>query len=128
MTDIPLNVQHLQKINNGQPLPEEQNFVPAIQFELYISPFTYLLPVLLKYTPSSTDTTFGTTFLDDDRLKITFVKTIKPKSPSPKIFSNPISTNNKLRFAFVTSIYGTHVFTSGDALKQLHQLYDSATV
>ena len=89
MADTHLNVHHLQIFDNGQPLPKEQNFVPDIQFELYISPFTYLLPVLLKSTPSSTDPTFGFTFLDDDRLKRAFLKTIKPKSPSSKYIFQP---------------------------------------
>ena len=128
LADTPLNVQHPQKINNGQPLPEEQNFFPTIQFELYISPFTDLIPVLLKSTPYSTDPTFVSTFLDDDLLKRAFVKTIKPKSPSSKIFSNPRSTNNNLRGAFVTSIHGTHVFTSVDAMKQLCILHEQGVL
>ena len=123
MTNAPLNVQHLQIVNNGQTFPEEKNFFPASQFELSVSPFTDLIPVLLKCTPYSTDTTFGFTFQDDDLLKISFIKTIKPKYPASKIFSNPRSTNNKQRGAFVTSIHGTSVFTSDDALKQLSLLH-----
>ena len=47
MADTTLNVQHLQIVDNGKTLPEEQNFVPASQFESSINPFTDLIPVLL---------------------------------------------------------------------------------
>ena len=128
MADTPLNVQNLQRVDNGQPLPEEQNSVPTSQFELSINTFTYLLPVLLKCTPYYTDPTFGFTFQYDDLLKRAFVKTIQPKYPASEIFSNPKSTNNKLRGAFVTSVHGTRVFTSADALKQLRLLHEQVVL
>ena len=106
MACTPLNVQHLQRVYDGQPLPEEKNFVPVSQFELSVSPFTDLLPVLLKPTTSYPDPTFGFTFQDDYLLKRDSINTIKLKSPASKIFSNPGSTNKKLRGAFVTSIHG----------------------
>ena len=61
--------------------------IPASKFELYISPFTDLLPVLLKVTPYSSHPTFGFTFQNDDILKRFFVKTIKPKYPASEIFT-----------------------------------------
>ena len=119
MSDNCVNVQHLKRINNVKPLPKEQNIVPVSQFELYIIPFTDLLSVVLKYTPSSADTNFGFTFQNYYHLKIAFLKTIKPKYTSSKIFYNPRSNNNKLGGNFVTSIICACVFTSDDDLKQL---------
>ena len=104
MEDTPLNIQHLQRVNNINPLPEEQNFVPASQFELYTSTSIDLLPVIIKPNTHSSGPTFGLTLQNDDLLKISFINTIQPKYISSKIFSNPGSTNNKLRSAFVTSI------------------------
>ena len=123
MANTPTNVQHLQRVDNGQLLTEEQKFVHASQFELYINPFTYHLPVILKFTPHYTYPTFCFTLQYEDLLKRASVKAIQPKSPSSKIFSNPRSTNNKQRGVFVTSIHGTRVFTSDDALKQISLLH-----
>ena len=109
MADTPLNVQHLQRVNNGQLLPKEKN-VPASQFELSISPFIDLLHFLLKSTPYYPDPTFGFTFQYYDLLKRVFVN-------NSKVFSNPRSTKKSLRGAFVTSIHGTRVLTSSDTLK-----------
>ena len=122
MEDTSLNVQHLHIVDNGQPLPEEQQISRASQFELSISPFTDLLPVIHKSTSSSPCLTFGFTFQYYDLLKRSFVKTIQPKYPDFKIFFNPRATNKNLRGSFLTSIRGIHVFTSDDALKQLHIL------
>ena len=97
--------------------------IPASRFEFYTIPFTDLLPVILKYTPSSTDPTFGFTLKDEYLLKRAFVKTIKPKYPASKIFSNPASTNNNARGAFLDSMSYTRVFTSLDALKQILLLH-----
>ena len=96
--------------------------IPASKFELYISPFTDILPVLLKFTTYSSHPTFGFTFQNDDILKIFFVKTIKPKYPASEIFYNPRYTKNKLRGSFVTSIHGTRFFTSAGALKNIYIL------
>ena len=123
MEDTPLNVQHLHRVNNVKPLPEEQNFPPAINFELYICPFTELLPMLLNSTLSSPDPYFGFTLQDYGILKRAFVKTIRPKYPYSKIFSNPGTTNNNMRGDFSTSIHGTRVFTSSDYLKHLCLLH-----
>ena len=124
MAYTPLNVQHLQRVNNGQTLPEEKNYVPVSQFEFsIIGPFADLIPVFLKFTPSSPNPTFGFTFQYYRLLKRAFVNTIKPKYPASKIFSNPRSTNNKLRGDFVTSIHGNPVFTSADYLQQLCLLH-----
>ena len=48
IVDTNLNVQHLQRVDNEQHLPEEKQFFPNNQFEFSISPFTGLIPVLLK--------------------------------------------------------------------------------
>ena len=37
MEDTPLNVQHLQRVDNGQPLTKEQNFVSSSHLECYLS-------------------------------------------------------------------------------------------
>ena len=122
MTDTPLNVQHIQIVNNGKPLPEE-HFFPTSQFDLSIIPFIDLLPVILKSTPCYSDTTFGTNFRNDNILKRSFVNTIKPKSPASNIFFNPIYTTNNIRGAFLNSIHCTYVFTSADTLKHIRILH-----
>ena len=99
--------------------PSPKNKCLAIQFELSIRTFTDILPVILKSNPYSLDTTFSFNLQNDDILKISFIKTIRPKYPDSNIFSNPISTNNNKRVDFVTSIHGTHVFNFSDDLKQL---------
>ena len=86
MADTPLNVQNLHRVDNGKSLPVEQNFVPASQFYLSISPFIDLLPAILKSTPSSQYPNFGFTFQDDNLLKRSFVKTIQPKLPYSNFF------------------------------------------
>ena len=47
---------------------------------------------------------------------------MKTKCKYYKIFSDPPSTNNNTRGAFVNSINDTRVFTSTNELKQLHLL------
>ena len=102
MADIPINVQHLEIVDNRLPLHEEQNFVHASQFELSMSHFTDILPVILKYTPYSSDIIFGFTLQNYDLLKRAFLNTNKTP-PASKISSSPISTNNNIRGDFVTS-------------------------
>ena len=123
MVDTHLNFQHIHIFDNGKPLPEEKNFVPASQFEFYISPSTDLIPVKLKPNPYDLDPTFGLNFQDNDLPKRDFEKTIKPKYTASKIFSNPRSTKKKLRGAFVTSINVARVFTSADDLKKIRLLH-----
>ena len=81
-----MNVQHIQIVDNGKPLPEEQNFVPVSYFEFSISYFTYLLTVSIKSTSSSPYPTFVFTFQDIDLLQRAFLNTNKPKYTSSKIF------------------------------------------
>ena len=127
MEDTPLNVQHIQRVNNGQTLPEKI-FVPASQFEFSNSPFTELLTVILKSIPSYPYPTFEFTYKDDDLLKRDSAKTVQPKYPVYSIFYNPRSTNNNLRCSFVTSIHGNRVFNSSDSLKQIHLLKDKGVL
>ena len=105
MSYTPLNAQHIHIVDNGQPLPEEQKFVPASQFEFSISPFKYFIHVLLEYTPSYPYPNFWFPFQYYYLLKISFSNTIKPIHPASKIFSNPRSTNNNLRGAILNSIH-----------------------
>ena len=123
MADTPLNAQRLRIVDIGNPPPEEQKSFPDSQFELSISPFTDLLPVLLKSNTYSPNATFGFTYQYNYILKRSFVNTLKSKYLYSKIFSNPRSTNNNLRGGFVTSIHVTCVFTSTDALKQILLLH-----
>ena len=74
MADSHLYVQLLQRVNNGQPLPEEQFFFPVIKFELSTSPFTEIITVLLKSTTYSPDTTFVFTLQYCYLLKISVCK------------------------------------------------------
>ena len=84
--------------------------------------------MILKSTTSYPDPTFGFTFKDYDLLKRAFVKTIRPKSSTSKIFYNPESTNNNMRGPFVNSIHGTHVFTSADSLEHIHLLHEQGVL
>ena len=106
----------------------KKKIVPSSYFELSISTFIDLIPMLLKSTPYSPDPTFGFTLQENDLLKITFAKNNQPKYPASNIFSNPRSTNNKPRGASTTSMYGTRVFTSADTPKQLHLLHNQGGV
>ena len=84
--------------------------------------------MILKPTPYYPDTTFVFTLHFCDLLKRAFVKTIKPKSLSSKIFYNHRSTNNNLIYAFVTLINGIRVLTSADSLKQLNLLHEKGVL
>ena len=110
-----------------KPLPKKI-FVPASQFELYIIPFTDLLLVLLKSTPYYSCPTFGFTLQKYYLLKVAFIETIETKSTASNIFYNLRSTNNKPRGNFVTSIHGTRVFTSYDALEHIFLLNEQGVL
>ena len=114
----------IQRVHHINSFLKNITFFSASQYGLSIIPFIDPLLVILKYTPYSSDLTFGFSFQNDYLIKRAFGGNIKPQYIASKIFSILRSTNNKPRDVFFTSIHGTHDFTSLDDLKQLCILHN----
>jgi hypothetical protein len=124
VTEIPRNVQHLARTDDGVAFPAEPSEVAASDFAFYISPFSDLLHKRLSHTAKSSNSTYGFSFADDPLLQKPYVEDIADKSDACRLFSNRRATRNRLRGAFLVSIDGDRIFSSADAIAKLQSIYD----
>ena len=124
VTEIPPNVQHLSRTDDGVAFPAEQSEVAASDFSFYISPFSDLLHKRLSHTAKSSHSTYGFSFADDPLMQKPYVEDIADKSDACRLFSNRRASRNRLRGAFLVSIDGDRIFTSAAAIAKLQSIYD----
>lgn len=123
LDSIPPNVIHLQRAQQGGPIPTEQNEVSISEFNVGSSPFHNTISKTLHVT--CTDPTFGFTVASDELNNRAYVAKIKNRSSASKLFSSPKATLNKLRGAYIIKINGVTVFTRAEALAALNRILES---
>ena len=122
--DLPPNVLHLQRTDDGIPLPAEHQEVDSSTFDFNITPFANLLHHQLIVDPKSTDQSFGLVFRDDDILRRAYITDIKPNSPASRLYSSLKATKRKLIGAYIVSINHDRVFTAADTEASLQLLHN----
>jgi hypothetical protein len=124
MGAIPPNVQHLQRIQSGDPFPPEDDETDVEEFTSFASPFGVTLretcvPVCNK------SPTFGFKLQADKLNNRVFVQKIMPNSPASRLSSTPKATNNAIRGSYLFAVNDVLVFTKKQALTELQRLFDS---
>ena len=102
---IPPNVQHLQRIANGDPIPAETDEVPASEFQFLIHPFA-------SFSPRHSSELVGS----DDLSNRVYIKSIVSKKSASKLFSSLSTTRNKIQGACIVEIDGDRIFTKDNAV------------
>ncbi|MCE2995760.1 MAG: hypothetical protein LW863_09190 [Flammeovirgaceae bacterium] len=125
ITEIPPNVQHLQRARYGERLPTEQTETSIAPFECFVSPFSHTLTATVKVKASNASPTFGFNLNTDALNDRVYVKSISPTSSAAAIFGRPKSTNNKIRGAYIISINDTQIFTKEQAFHAFRKLFDN---
>ncbi|KAG7341265.1 GAG-pre-integrase domain containing protein [Nitzschia inconspicua] len=122
---LPPNVQHLQRVQSGEPFPAEVDDATVDEFTAFVNPFSHTLLESLTVPTSNRSPTFGFDLLTDELNNRVFVAAIKPGSPASRIRSSSKATNNALRGAYLVAINDVLVFTKEQALHEFRKAFDS---
>ncbi|KAG7370163.1 reverse transcriptase RNA-dependent DNA polymerase [Nitzschia inconspicua] len=122
---LPPNVQHLQRVQSGEPFPAEVDDATVDEFTAFVNPFSHTLLESLTVPASNRSPTFGFDLLTDELNNRVFVAAIKPGSPASRIRSSSKATNNALRGAYLFAINDVLVFTKEQALLEFRKAFDS---
>jgi hypothetical protein len=122
---IPPNVQHLQRVQSGEPYPEEPDDVTVEEFTSFVNPFSHTMMESLCVPASNRSPTYGFDLQTDELNNRVFVEKIRPNSAASKIRSTPKATNNALRGAYLVAINDVLVFTKEQALAEIPALFDA---
>jgi hypothetical protein len=125
LADLPPNVVHLQRTQDGSPFPAEAVDACISHFVIGSSPFQTLLPRTLSV--SCRRPAFGLVIASDDFNNRGFVSNILPNSSASRLFSSHQATLKRLlRGAYITRINATNVFTADDIGSCLRTLSEDA--
>jgi hypothetical protein len=123
--EIPPNVQHLQRVQSGEPFPGECDDSSIAEFTAFVNPFSHTLKETLRVPATNQSPTFGFELQTDALNNRVFVEKIRANSPASKIRSTAKATNNVLRGAYMVAINDVLVFTKDQALMELRKAFDS---
>jgi hypothetical protein len=118
--DIPPNVQHLQRIQNGEPLPSESAPVSVSPFGFSSRPFLNETDVTIRI--QCTSDTFGFTLSTDQLTNRVFISDLAPQSSAETLCRTARATRKKYLGAFITAIQDIPVFTLTNAKRKFRRL------
>jgi hypothetical protein len=124
ISDIPPNVQHIQRTDDGHRLTAERQYTYSKHFTFHITPFADLLHTTIRPTDADSDPTFGLEIRDDEILQRAYIGDVTPKSAASRLFSSLRATRNKIRGAYVISIDNDRVFSAQHAYDKLKAIHD----
>jgi len=107
--DIPPNVVHLQRLQQGDALPAEDGETSVAQFHFTANPFAHTLTRHMKV--KCRDPTFGLTVNAGEVNNRAYVQQIKRNSSAANLYSSYKATCNKIRGAYIVKVNGRRVFT-----------------
>jgi len=119
---IPPNVVHLQRTQNGEPLPAETEGTSVDQFTFHLNPFSYTVVKGVQVTDDNPS--FGLTLASDELSHRAYVTDVKENSTVDKMHATHKSTLKNVKGAYLVGINGKKVFSKDDAISMLHQLHD----
>ena len=120
---IPPNVVHLQRLQQGDPLPAEPSESSIDEFYFTTNPFSHTLTRHMKV--KCKNPTFGITVSTDELTDRAYISDIKRDSSVSKLYSSYKATCNKIRGAYIVKIGDTPVFTQDEAILALRHHFDS---
>ena len=99
--DVPPNIQHLQRIQDGQRIPSDEADSEIEQFTFVLNPFSHTIEKEVKVKCKRSN--FGLTIGSDECYNRAFIANIAPKST--------VSPLRRFKGACVTQINGEEVFS-----------------
>ena len=124
VTDMPPNVAHLRRTDDGSPPPADVVELSTAHFAFDVVPAVQTFHGHLNQSISPSDPTFGLSFEDDPIQHRAFVTAIAAKSASAALCSSHKSTRRKLLGAYILEIAHDRVFTALDATAKLAALHN----
>ena len=122
---VPPNVVHLQRKQNGEPLPAKIEETSVDQFIFHLSPFSYTVVKGVQVTDD--DPSYGLTLASDELSHRAYVTDVQENSTTDKMHATHKSTLKNVKGAYLVGINGKQVFGKDDAISMLRQLYDEHT-
>jgi hypothetical protein len=120
-SEVPPNVKHLERLQNGEPLPTDALELTApSDFDFSTKPFSTENDHTLKIICA--DETYGFRFERDQFTNRAYITDILPNSTAATLASSFRTIQRKYVGAFITAINDTPVFTVDDASHELTQL------
>ena len=120
-SDLSPNIQHLQRLQNGEPLDlQTENNDTHETFTISNSPFQNEINESFQVICQQQN--FGFTLNTDELTNRVYISTIKPNSSAATICKTHRATSRKYTGAYITKINNKHIFTKTDAEKQFKLL------
>jgi hypothetical protein len=123
---VPPNVQHLQRVQNGDPLPADLTELTATSLTFSDSPFINETDEIIPI--SCNHPLFGLLLTSDALSSRVYISEISDRSSALRIRSTPTATRRRFTGAFITAIDDQPVFTKNDALTILRRLRTSTAL
>jgi len=117
---VPPNVVHLQRTQNGEPLPAETEETSVDQFAFHLHPFSCTVVKGVQVTDD--DPSCGLTLATDELNHRAYVTDVKENSTADKMHATHKSTLKNVKGAYLVVINGKQVFGKDDAISMLRQL------
>jgi hypothetical protein len=119
---IPPNVVHLQRTQQGDPLPADSQESSIDEFHFRLNPFAHTMTKHLQVR--CRNPTFGLTIGADEVNNRAYITDIKRGSSASRLFSSHKATTNKIRYAYIVKINDMPIFTKDEAIQCLRKLHD----
>jgi len=119
---VPPNVVHLQRAQNGEPLPGKIEETLVDQFTFHLNPFSYTMVTGVQVTDD--DPSYGLTLASDELNHRACVTDVKENSTADKMYATHKSTLKNVKGAYLVSMNGKRVFAKDDTISMPRQLYD----
>jgi len=119
---LPPNVVHLQRTQNGEPLPAEAEETSVDQFTFHLNPFSYTMVKGVQVTDE--DPSFGLTLVADELSHWAHITDVKENSTADKMHATHKPTVKNVKSAHLVGINGKKVFGKDDAIAMLQQPHD----
>jgi hypothetical protein len=118
--DVPPNVRHLQRIQDGLPIPADINETAAAPFSVTAHPFFDEVDETVRVVCNAP--LFGFNLRTDTATQRVYITDIAIGSSAERLRSSPRSTRRKYVGAFITAVDDVPVFTLAQAQRELQKL------
>jgi hypothetical protein len=124
LADIPPNVRHLQRAQDGHPIPAEDTDTVVPLFGLTSKPFLHRVDMALKVDCTSPN--FGFSLRTDTATQRVHVSDIAASTAASRLCSSLRATQRKFVGAIITSIDDVPIFLLAQAQREFTRLRSSA--
>ena len=121
ISEIPPNVQQLQRSNDGNPIAQDKEDIDKNMLQFHTERFPEVITKVIKTTHQLQQ---EIKVSEDSLSKRAFLSSIPQNSNLSKLFSSPKVARHKLQGAYLLNINGEPVFTADDVNTRLRELQD----